>query len=136
MELIIGYTTTVDDVLMQFNALYPFLQLQVYSSLPTWHKSIQKLVKMPPGQLIKTWAPTHSQVSLSIENKITVAQLVDSLKAIGLRARVSRKSGNQWIETSLTDDWTLEQQNREAMQISIPQESISTMRASISPDDK
>ncbi|MFZ9982087.1 MAG: hypothetical protein ACO3FI_08660 [Cyclobacteriaceae bacterium] len=33
--------------------------------------------------------------------------------ATGLLVKIFRKSGNVWIETSLTDDWTLERQNEE-----------------------
>jgi hypothetical protein len=36
----------------------------------------------------------------------------------GLCVQVFRKSGNHWIETSLTNSWTLEQQNREGFELS------------------
>jgi len=39
-------------------------------------------------------------------------------ESLGLFAEVFRKSGNVWIETSLTNDWTLQQQNLEGEEIS------------------
>ena len=49
----------------------------------------------------------------------TVSTLENELwKNFGLSAQVFRKSGNLWIETSLTDSWTLEQQNREGFEMS------------------
>lgn len=41
-------------------------------------------------------------------------------KEAGLFVQVFRQSGTVWIETTLTDDWTLEQQNREGELFSQP----------------
>ncbi len=35
-----------------------------------------------------------------------------------LNAQVFRKSGNNWLETTLTDSWTLKKQNQEGMELS------------------
>lgn len=44
----------------------------------------------------------------------TVLQLEkDIWEALGIAAQVYRRSGDLWIETSLTDDWTLNRQNKE-----------------------
>ncbi|HEY6978517.1 MAG TPA: hypothetical protein VH396_19600, partial [Chitinophagaceae bacterium] len=51
---------------------------------------------------------------IDISKQRTVAQLEEDFKELfGLHAQLYRKLGNLWIETSLTDDWTLEQQNNE-----------------------
>ncbi|MNF16790.1 hypothetical protein D3C80_2199700 [compost metagenome] len=42
----------------------------------------------------------------------------DFWEKLGLSAQIFRKSGNLWIETSLTDDWTLARQNDEGFQLS------------------
>jgi hypothetical protein len=36
----------------------------------------------------------------------------------GLSVQVFRKSGNVWLETSATDNWTLRQQNNEGAELS------------------
>ena len=38
----------------------------------------------------------------------------------GLSVHVFRKSGNLWIETTMTENWTLKQQNEHGMEISKP----------------
>ncbi|HVX27352.1 MAG TPA: hypothetical protein VHB70_13470, partial [Parafilimonas sp.] len=55
---------------------------------------------------------------IDISNEVTVAELENQFGDIGLIAEVFRKSGNVWIESSLTDNWTLQQQNNEAEEIS------------------
>ena len=50
----------------------------------------------------------------------TVAQLKKLLsEKLGLLPLIYRKSGSMWIETSLTEDWSLERQNHEAEQMNI-----------------
>ena len=39
-------------------------------------------------------------------------------KDFGLRAQVFRKSGNLWLETTMTDGWTLAQQNYHGKELS------------------
>lgn len=47
-----------------------------------------------------------------INGGMTVADLEHQLKSnIHLNAQVFRKSGKVWLETTTTDDWTLEDQN-------------------------
>ena len=36
----------------------------------------------------------------------------------GLAVQVFRKSGNLWLETTMTDNWTLQQQNNHGKEIS------------------
>jgi hypothetical protein len=42
----------------------------------------------------------------------------DFEKILGLSAHIFRKSGNVWVETTLNNDWPLEEQNEEGKQIS------------------
>ena len=45
---------------------------------------------------------------------MTVANLENDFDAIyGLAVHVFRKSGKVWLETTVTDNWTLEEQNRQ-----------------------
>ncbi len=124
MELNIGDESTVNDVQMQFNAEYPFLQLQFLMSMQADNKNIARMTKAVPELQMKKLKPLQVPVYISIENEVTVRQLLKNFSEIGLLAQVRRKSVNQWVETSLTDDWTLQRQNDEAMLISIPIEKI------------
>lgn len=60
-------------------------------------------------------------------NSTTVGEFEDMFfSKFGLCIQVFRKSGNVWLETNSTDDWTLEQQNEEgrslAQQLKIEKE--------------
>lgn len=54
---------------------------------------------------------------VDIHSDITVAELENSFAGFGLRTEVFRKSGNVWVPTLLTDNWTLQQQNNAGEEI-------------------
>jgi hypothetical protein len=57
--------------------------------------------------------------TISMGNHQTVASLEQEfLEKAGLKVKVYRRFCNVWIETTLTNDWTLEQQNTEGKLLS------------------
>ncbi len=60
-----------------------------------------------------------SEGELEIDGTMTVNMLESKLfEQFGLSVQVSRKSGNLWLETSLTNHWTLKEQNDHGREIS------------------
>jgi len=57
---------------------------------------------------------------LLIEETMSVADLEKAFKdQFGLMAQVFRRSGNIWLETSITDKWSLKQQNELGKEITL-----------------
>jgi hypothetical protein len=89
----------------EFNERYPFLRIDFIRLL------IGEEKPLPSRQ--------RAEGAIDIEGYRTVDQVIKDFKEIfGLSMKVLRRSGKLWIETSLTADWTLEQQNREGENIS------------------
>jgi hypothetical protein len=55
---------------------------------------------------------------IEINDQMTISQLESIMGQIGLFVQVLRKSGRVWIETSYTDDWSLQKQNEEGKMLS------------------
>ena len=56
---------------------------------------------------------------LLMTDAMTVTELENKIHEVfGLNAEVLRKSGNVWLETKLTSNWTLLQQNKMGIAIS------------------
>ena len=56
---------------------------------------------------------------------MTVGQLEKAFRErFGLNMQVSRKSGPVWLETTVTDKWTLRQQNEHGRELSVPVKKI------------
>jgi hypothetical protein len=79
-----------------------------------------------PGKFIKHNSITvgecrslHKTGNLTITENMTVANLERRFADIyGLGVQVFRKSGKMWLETSVTGDWTLAEQNRQGEHLS------------------
>lgn len=118
MKLFIDNTTLVADVKNIFTSNYPFLKIELYKDgISVNHYALKKepLSSNLPLQLSVN---ANSKKIIDINDNITVAALENEFASIGLVAEIFRKSGNVWIETSLTCNWTLQQQNAEGEEIS------------------
>jgi len=118
MKLHIEDDNVIRNIQNEFNKTYPFLKIEFFKS-PVSNRLSQKMEKINPFERIKFVAKVNGPNIINIGKHQTVAQLEkDFEEMFSLKAEVFRKSGNIWIETSLTDDWTLEQQNSEGEFIS------------------
>ena len=94
----------------KFNDIYPYLKIEDLRMANTSvDGSLKKLSLCNKSKLEKG---STDKVFIIINNLTTVADLVNQFcENLNLPVRVLRKSNNHWIETSLTEHWTLERQN-------------------------
>jgi hypothetical protein len=113
MHLGIEQGKRIMDIQKEFNMIYPYLKLEFFRNISPQNNMSVKTEKIRPEELIHKIIRFKEPGSINIDGKRTVAQLVEDFwENFGLSAFVFRKSGNLWIETSLTDSWTLVRQNK------------------------
>ena len=101
MELCIEKGKPIKDIQKEFNELYPFLK-------------IETLGKGQPLKVVPDEKISDNCLYINVNAERTVAELEgDFSNYYNLLIQVFRRAGSLWIETSLTHDWSLEQQNRE-----------------------
>lgn len=104
MKLEITKETSVSDVQEKFSKQYPALKLEFYKE-----KSANGINK---ENALEETSHFKKEVSIAIGKDRSVADFEkDFWDNTGVAAQVFRKSGNIWLQTTRTDDWTLEQQN-------------------------
>src|ERR1043166_9571279 len=102
MQLHIDGETRIRYLQQTFNAEYPYLKIDFLKD-GSAKKISQKSEKVSPDEQVKRVGKTNGTHQLTMNKQRTVAQLKKDLKELfGLTAEVFRKSGNVWIETSLT----------------------------------
>ena len=102
---------TAADFRKEFNLAFPFLKVDFFKRIPSKKDSI-KLTPVQPGTVLGNTEPMEITGGTSVKE---LREIIDS--RLGFASLVYRKSGNIWIEISLTDDWSLDKQNHEAEQM-------------------
>jgi hypothetical protein len=102
MEMCIEKGKPIRDIQKEFNELYPFLKIELID-------------KGQPSAKVVTGMHFSDQCRhVDVSSGRTVAELeADFRDHINIPVQLFRRAGNLWIETSLTHDWSLEQQNKE-----------------------
>lgn len=103
----------------EFNTVFPYLKLEFFSK-PAKIAGISsiKLVKHNSTTLGEC-RTIHNVGSITITGQMTVADLEQNFSDVyGLGIQIFRKSGKVWLETTVTDGWTLEEQNRQGEALS------------------
>ena len=110
MKLDISKLKTIQDVREDFNTRYPFLKLEFYKKANLVH-SIGTKDHLSHSTLLRS-AGLKKEGHIEIYDDITVGELERIFQEqFGLSAQVSRNSGGVWLETTMTDNWTLRKQN-------------------------
>jgi hypothetical protein len=119
MEISITNEKKIADVQFEFNTLFPYLKLEFFSKP---HKSggRSNLKFILNGSKIigdcRTIIGTNEMI---ISQSMTVNELEQGLGTkFGIGVQVFRQSGKVWLETTITDGWTLEVQNSQGEDLS------------------
>jgi hypothetical protein len=121
MRLVISKDRTIHDVQVDFNRQFPFLKLEFYKPQNIDPKMpVRK--HLSHSTSLKDAGLKLDSIVLDINRDMTVVSLEKMFfNKLGLDAQVSRKSGLLWLETTMTDNWTLDKQNEHGREISLPE---------------
>ncbi len=119
MILIIDDTKKISTIQQEFNAMFPYLKLEFFKHAHAIHQGNPKKDMLNSSLTLKQFRSKHTKGKLEIKEDMKVSDLENSFQVLfGISAQVFRKSAGTWIETSVTDDWTLKQQNDEGKDLS------------------
>lgn len=120
MLLRIDHTSTIADIQKQFNHCFPYLKLQFTSQhISPGSQHVKKTILPEDTPLSKlTDVPLPSEIH--IEGEMTVTDVENYFEqSTGLHAQIFRSSGNLWLITTATDQWSLNKQNQEGEELSL-----------------
>lgn len=109
----------ISDLQQEFSRCFPFLKIEFFTVAHTKNQLSSLKDMVPKDRSIGSFRTKHNTGTIVLDDTKTVFELEDEFdKRFGMNAQVFRKSGSLWIETSLTDKWTLALQNSEGYEIS------------------
>ena len=114
MELTIDKQLSIDKIQRAFNLQYPYLKL-MFSLKPELSNGLTESINI---NYSKKPIEKHKQIkhnqSLVVNPEMTVKSLEYEFHSLfGLSIQIYRKSGTVWLETTLSDNWTLDEQNKQ-----------------------
>ena len=116
MKMAITESKRISDIQAEFNRFYPYLKLEFFwgsGKKDKYHRLTDTAMK------VENITPSMHEGAIQLSDNMTVSNLEDTFKnRFGLEVQVFRKSGNLWLETTKTDDWTLKVQNDHGREIS------------------
>lgn len=119
MEIAINDIKKIDSIQKEFNSTFPYLKIEFFAKpqRPTF-RATQSTLKQ--NQTIGECRSNHTNGTIDINPEMTVAELEKKFRErFGLFTQIFRKSGKVWLETTITDSWTLHEQNKQGEELSI-----------------
>ena len=114
---------TLETIANEFNEKFPFLQLAFFSHTHASDQLSPATEKLDLTLTIEEASPMEHIEEMSIHGNLKVSSLEQHFQeAYGIGLQVLRRSGQLWLQTSTTDDWTLGKQNQEGEEDSMPVE--------------
>ena len=109
----------LSDVKDEFSSIFPYLKIEFFKHKHAEYKSNAKSDMFSSDLTFKKARRKHNEGVIVVKENMSVFDLEKLFQDVfGIAAQVFRKSGRSWIETSVTDDWSLKRQNDEGKELS------------------
>ncbi len=119
MKLEINADRLIKEIQQDFNQAFPYLKIEFFNKPHGFQQPSNGKRNIAPATKIESIGKDDLRGNVEVSEDMTVAELEQNLrKQFGLSIQVFRKSGNIWLETTMTDNWTLRQQNEHGREIS------------------
>lgn len=119
MKITINDHRKIHAIQEEFNTVFPYLKIEFFSKPHTSGGGSSKNLIKPGGKTLGECRTIHNKGVITISPEMTVDELEQRFMDVyGLSTQIFRKSGNVWLETTVTDGWTLEKQNSQGEELS------------------
>jgi hypothetical protein len=119
MHLTIQPNRLIGDVQKDFNDMFPYLKIEFFKKNLSLQVGSGGQKPLPPVRKVAESQLAITDGEIDIRPEMTVKDLEYMLgKHFSLSVQLYRRSGNIWLETTMTDSWTLKHQNEHGREIS------------------
>ena len=120
MQLTIAPNRKIGDIQKDFNSMFPFLKIEFFNNRSVAPTKFSAKQMIPSNKTIGDTQRAIADGTLEIDENMKVQDLEKQFHdQFSLAVQVFRKSGPVWLETTMTDNWTLSQQNKHGSELSV-----------------
>ncbi len=121
MDIDIKKNMRITDIKTQFHAYFHYLKIEFFKGKHDKDSGSPRDMMLGNDTPMKDLLKDGKEGSVNFSEHTTVKEFEQKfMDKFNLNMQVFRKSGTIYLETTSTDSWTLEQQNREAELASTP----------------
>ena len=115
----ISKNDSVRDLQHRFSVLFPYLKINLFKNGEGDKKISGQSAVFSPESKVYDINKNLCDGEFEVDDNMTVAELENKFfDQFGLFVQVSRKSGNLWMEPTMTIGWTVKTQNEHGKDIS------------------
>lgn len=119
MKITINDHRKIFAIQEEFHEAFPYLKLEFFSKPHKAGGTASKKIIKHESKTLGECRTVHNKGKITITPNMTVADLEQNFSNVyGLGVQVLRESGKVWLEATVTDGWTLEEQNRQGEALS------------------
>jgi hypothetical protein len=119
MKIAINDERKIYAIQKEFSLQFPFLKIEFFAKPHKVGGESSKKIMNASSKTLGECRTIHDKGTITIIPQMTVADLEQNFRDVyGLSVQVFRKSGKVWLETTVTDNWTLDEQNRQGESLS------------------
>jgi len=119
MKITINDHRKIFAIQEEFNKLLPYLKIEFFAKPHQKGGASPKYLLCQKTKTLGQCRTNHNKGEITITPQMTVTDLEQNFSDVyGLSIQVFRKSGDVWLETTITDGWTLEKQNEQGKMLS------------------
>lgn len=112
MKMVINDTRKIYSLQEEFTSMFPYLKIEFFSASHKPNEGSSKNLIKQNNITLGECRTKHVNGAISIDPQMAVTDLEQQFSSkYGLNIQVFRKCGRIWLETTITDKWTLEEQN-------------------------
>ena len=112
MKIKIEADRTISQIRDEFTGIFPYLKLEFFKGAHEASEPSRKKEMIKTDVSINSISSNRKYGSFQVSPATTVSALEAAMRdEFGLNVQVFRKSGNVWLETTVTDNLTLQSQN-------------------------
>jgi len=101
----------IQDIQDEFTSQFPYLKLEFFTR-PHKVSIVSPKSQKRNSTTLGDCRTVNKKGNLEIVGEMTSRELEQQFRELyGLNVQLFRKSGSSWLETSVTDSWTLQKQN-------------------------
>ncbi len=123
MDIVITANKTLGEISAEFNQKFPYLKLDFFHHVHEPGKGNSPHDRMDSKLTIAEAGKFDHDENFSINGHLKVRSLEAHFQEeYGIGVQVLRRSGSLWLQSTVTDNWTLAKQNEEGRVDSMPVE--------------